>query len=176
MIHRDSDQILKSIQFPILQAQTNKVEQGQSNQANEIVEVDEGVRVVDRKESSPLGGPKFGSNIQDLFSHSYLPPQKHPVSKTRWLWVEAARVWDEKAARYPARAEEVRRLGSRAKFLKKVTHPTIDSRFFVQVLRSSPMESRFQGTREVKDNRDSRDLSRDFVIVEMLVTALRILV
>ena len=163
MIHRDSDQILKSIQFPILQAQTNKVEQGQSNQANEIVEVDEGVRVVDRKESSPLGGPKFGSNIQDLFSHSYLPPQKHPVSKTRWLWVEAARVWNEKAARYPARAEEVRRLGSRAKFLKKVTHPTIDSRYS-------------RGTHEVKDNWDSRDLSRDFVIVEMIVTALRILV
>jgi len=36
------------------------------------------------------GWPSFGSNIQDLFNHSYSPAS--PTQQSGWVWIQSARV------------------------------------------------------------------------------------
>ncbi|RLN04037.1 hypothetical protein C2845_PM13G07460 [Panicum miliaceum] len=134
-VRRDNSQILKAIQVPRIHSETYIGVQ----------------RVAETRAES--------SEVEDEpTDHSYTPPKKQSnPGSSRWLWVEAARVWDKETKRFPARQEEVRRFGDKAKFLKKVEHPTTDSRSFVQVLKSSGMDCRSQGTRNGRENWENRD-------------------
>lgn len=75
--------------------------------------------------------------------------------------MEAARVWDKEAERFPVCKKEVERFGSKAKFLRPVVPSTTDLRSFVQVLKSDKMDHRFYGPREGREAWESRDMPRD---------------
>lgn len=86
------------------------------------------------------GGPaqmeSFGSNIEDLFDHSYQRPRIH-----RWMWVPHSRVLEAAQIRFPASEEAVRRFGATAKHIKSVKAKTTDSRSFVEVTAGGKMDN-----------------------------------
>lgn len=145
-IRRDPGQILEAIRTPAVRGEKRcEPKRGGTQQVE--------------SQSLETGWPttnQFGSHIEDLFSHSYTPPLP-PTLPPRWLWIEAARVWNPSAATHPTRASEVKRFGGQAKQLCKVTPSSIDSRSFVEVVKSKKMDRRFQ---QFRDGRDSRDMNR----------------
>jgi hypothetical protein len=82
----------------------------------------------------------FGSNIEDLFMHSYERPRIH-----RWVWVPSARVLEAAVNGVPASSEEIRRYGERAKKITAMSAKKVDSRSFVQVAAERVMENRGGG-------------------------------
>lgn len=54
-----------------------------------------------RKDDGPAHSSSFGSNIEDLFDHSYERPKTH-----RWVWVPRYRVLDPARIGVPASREE----------------------------------------------------------------------
>jgi hypothetical protein len=101
-------------------------------------------------------GPASGPSIDDLFSHSYIPPIRNPQPRARaskWFWVAAARVWDPTAERFPASLSDIRQFGAHAKRLQRVQSATTDERSFAEVAKSIMERKPFQG-------RDGRDGDR----------------
>jgi hypothetical protein len=139
---RDNHQILEAIKVPVDHRRRVVTETEEDEAQSEIPNAKQA-------SAADLGRPKFGAHIQDLFRHSYTPPpSSSPIPKSnhkgRWEWVEAARVWDASAERFPARPSEVKRFGTRAKVLHRVVLKSTDSRSFVEVLTQSKMDRRFQ--------------------------------
>ena len=115
--------------------------------------------------AGPFSEPIFRISSTIPTRRCHLHPPVPNSCKGRWEWVEAARVWDASAERFPARPSEVKRFGSKAKVQRRVVPKATDSRSFVDVLSQPKMERRFQDGRGARDARDGgRDgrSERDF--------------
>ena len=125
---------------------------------------DQRERGIGKWAGSKLNGPVDGPSIEDLFSHSYIPPAKSSNTReliSRWCWVVAARVWDPKAERFQARASEIRKFGAQAKFLRRVHPSSTDGRSFVEVVKAT-MERKILQGRDGKDGDRPRDFDRSW--------------
>ena len=125
---------------------------------------DQRERGIGKWAGSKLNGPVDGPSIEDLFSHSYIPPAKSSNTReliSRWCWVAAARVWDPKAERFQARASEIRKFGAQAKFLRRVHPSSTDGRSFVEVVKAT-MERKILQGRDGKDGDRPRDFDRSW--------------
>jgi hypothetical protein len=136
--------------------------QKQGDNAGAVTDLRE--RGIGKWAGSKLNGPVNGPSIEDLFSHSYIPPAKSSNTQeltSRWSWVAAARVWDPKAEQFQARASEIRKFGAQAKFLRRVQPSSTDRRSFVEVVKAT-MERKILQGRDGKDGDRPRDFDRSW--------------
>lgn len=109
------------------------------------------------------GQAQFGQSKESLISHSFIPTsQKKPTivsspSSSRWVWVQAARVWDPTAEHHLASNLDIRRFGHQAKHLRRVRERTTDGRLYTEVA-SQAMERKPSQVRDARDGDRSRDV------------------
>lgn len=115
---------------------------------NKMVEVEEKQRCTKdamavQAQGDPEVGPahddSFGSNIEDLFDHSYQRPLRH-----RCVWVLKERVLEAAQIGLLASEEDVPKFGANAKRILPVKPKTLDSRSIAAVVEEE-MENRGGG-------------------------------
>jgi hypothetical protein len=86
--------------------------------------------------SNPREGEKmFGHSMEDLFNHSW-----RPIRKNKWIWVSKPMVMG--GQEYPARADEVRREGWRARRVTRVNLPPPLTQSFAATVKKPEMARR----------------------------------
>lgn len=86
------------------------------------------------KHCSAVRPSNFGSSLEDLINH--LRSQEREI----WVWIPKGKQISESSLGFPARREEVRRFGWRARKIYKIHHKFVDSRSFAEVVEGDPME------------------------------------
>jgi hypothetical protein len=109
-------------------------------------------------EERPAQTSKFGSNIEDLFAHSYQKPVTH-----RWVWVPRPRVLDAAKIGVPATNPEIRRFGASARTIQAVQAKKVDLRSFVEAAVEGGMDNRGGGRGSFRGGREEerKDYNRE---------------
>ncbi|CAL5084352.1 unnamed protein product [Urochloa decumbens] len=100
---------------------------GVRHEGNNLKELDSNVA-----QQNNSTGPPFGSCVEDIFAHSW-----RPILESKWIWVPKPVLLG--GISFPARSEEIRREGWRAKRLTRVPPPRPIDRSFACAVREGKM-------------------------------------